>query len=65
MKTEIKPCPFCGGEAHVYQTLGEKWACGCNLLVGSDKCGISAIRMIRNDAVEAWNRRVMEKTGND
>lgn len=27
--------------------------------------GISAIRMIRNDAVEAWNRRVEEAEQNE
>lgn len=61
--TELRPCPFCGGEAkvwveyihygnrHVYDEMNE-YHCGC------EECGISmSSRATEEDAIKDWNRR--------
>lgn len=57
---ELKPCPFCGGEAKVitgscwlWQHAVECKDCGANT---GYKSGISP-SVAKNKAVEAWNRR--------
>lgn len=54
---ELKPCPFCGGEAVVtkhHNRFTEWYLCSCK------KCHISQTGSeygFRFEAVEAWNRR--------
>lgn len=52
--SELKPCPFCGGEAEV---LGEtKWSRGA--FVGCLKCRATIDRQATEaEAIEAWNTR--------
>ena len=58
-KVELKPCPFCGGEAVLLED-GERYyryqvAC-CN-------CGIRVVaEHISTDAISAWNRWATHKT---
>ena len=57
---DLKPCPFCGGEAlldHDYEGMGASY-------VRCKKCGLESIRFIKSfecasddRAVEFWNRR--------
>ena len=54
---ELKPCPFCGGEA-VYPeglTVGGYW-------ITCSKCGIEQGHgyMTQEEAIAAWNRRATE-----
>lgn len=59
---ELKPCPFCGGEARLraFRTyiqskhrMGEKYYIECC------ECGLNAPNFInKEEAIEAWNRRV-------
>ena len=50
--TKLKPCPFCGGEAHLMHD-GHWISCeGCQ--------AESGYRPTRETAIEAWNRRVEE-----
>ena len=62
---ELKPCPFCGGEAHTYTystmskgKLVDVWVVHCK------RCGLNYPPKIRGyqgkyefEAIEAWNRR--------
>lgn len=61
---ELKPCPFCGGNARISSdteatkdSQGRLWA----FTVVCDKCcGSSGLTFKPEKAVEAWNRRVTE-----
>lgn len=66
MKThDLKPCPFCGGEAYIckenipyHPTL---YAVDC----GNDKCLVDPSTEFYEDkeeAIEAWNRRVKDES---
>lgn len=47
---ELKPCPFCGGEAELFQEYG--WAVSCT------SCCVKTLKYrIREKAIKAWNRR--------
>ena len=50
-EAELKPCPFCGGEAGFYAETVH-W-------INCKKCGAeSAYYETPEEAIEAWNRRV-------
>ena len=51
-ETELKPCPFCGGEARRYN--GNLDLCG----IVCKKCGAKVYgRADKASATRAWNRR--------
>lgn len=60
MNEKLKPCPFCGGKAHLdkdrwgyYQEIYYKVECA-NLL----NCGAETQRYrAKSDAIKVWNRR--------
>lgn len=55
MPNELKPCPFCGGEATLYRVPNTPM-----VLYGvkCEKCDCRIHpRVLRKDAVYAWNRR--------
>ena len=59
METEIRACPFCGGEAHAALAA---YAGGATAHVVCDGCGAKVYGYGRGelglrDAVESWNRR--------
>lgn len=60
MKTELKPCPFCGGKAEVvpYSVYGKVKSYFVNCL----KCGCQ-IRdyTSKQNAEKAWNRRANDE----
>ena len=50
---QLKPCPFCGGRAGIYQDYMGFWHVQC------DNCGIGTLNNeIKELAVRSWNRRV-------
>lgn len=55
---DLKPCPFCGGEARietVNHDYGVSYSVGC---FGSGRCGANfTLFDHRNDAIATWNRR--------
>ena len=63
MMAELKPCPFCGGEADCnnngFMQYGwKKWAVECPM------CGVvSHFFDTEEKAIEAWNRRVGDTNG--
>ena len=54
MKTELKPCPFCGGEAGKYadEQTAIVWCKNCDASVFDDNLDSAAAR---------WNRRPITK----
>ena len=64
-KIELKPCPFCGGEAGIYANEG--------VVVICKKCGAMSKRFTDvylkggltcnavDSAVESWNRRTVDE----
>ena len=58
---KLKPCPFCGGEASVYET-GYMYSAP-QYYICCDECGSGiAVFNTEQDAIEAWNRRVPQRT---
>ena len=60
-KTELKPCPFCGGRAYIGSWDFYAWFVEC----GKYKCPvIPQTREYKreSDAIKAWNRRASDGT---
>lgn len=67
MTDKLKPCPFCGGEAHARQMMiwddrgihtddDGKWTVECEHWGCMAECGCS-FYTIEAEAIEAWNTR--------
>ncbi|MDD4566088.1 MAG: Lar family restriction alleviation protein [Eubacteriales bacterium] len=52
---ELKPCPFCGGEAKLMNYNGFGVQCKDEICIGHD---LLPACVTREDAIAAWNRRV-------
>jgi len=50
--TELKPCPFCGSKAEIYQDYEGSWTIECTVCFAR-----SWPRKDKEQAIEAWNRR--------
>ena len=57
---ELKPCPFCGGEAKVMDMGFPYW-------VYCTKCyaKVHGGTLDEKDSIEAWNRRARDETDKD
>lgn len=54
MSDELKPCPFCGGEALIGQTLDNAWYAMC----AKDHCSkLECYWRTKAEAITAWNTR--------
>lgn len=58
-KIELKPCPFCGGEAVLVKT-NQSFANAYSVCCSDKFCRGRAFKPVRAEhiAIEAWNRRV-------
>lgn len=62
MNKELKPCPFCGGEAATFarmNSIGEMFYGGMCKNTGC--CLIPAVYTSESMAVEKWNRRTTDE----
>lgn len=61
---ELKPCPFCGGEAELNKSFTNNWSAYvmCSDCSARTALFVQSIDWCANDeAVKAWNRRVSDK----
>lgn len=77
MNIELKPCPFCGGEAHIRRTVDNRileyyvscFTCGAETsrvaYLGDAIKDIDAITKAVNYVTKSWNRRVSEENQED
>jgi hypothetical protein len=69
MGNELKPCPFCGGEAIAvhpdeYGSGGQHvppYHASCDMTRGG--CGVSVIGETEKEAAATWNRRALDPVG--
>jgi len=54
---KLRNCPFCGGEAMANESSWQGWWYGW---VVCPKCGVKIERQTKADAIEAWNKRVVD-----
>ena len=52
---ELKPCPFCGGEAFIYYSGSPSNGSFAEVICRECKC--QTLRLRGDKAIEAWNRR--------
>lgn len=57
MTNELKPCPFCGGDARMAYGALHKW-------IVCERCGASSVlRSLGGEAIESWNARAERTCG--
>ena len=54
--TELKPCPFCGGE-RLLEAMQKPVGAGEYFMIKCADCSAEITRTSKRKAVEAWNRR--------
>ena len=58
MLSKLKPCPFCGGKAKLYQDITGQYVIQCNVCAATmPSCYPNNIRW-KAEAIKAWNRMV-------
>jgi Lar family restriction alleviation protein len=59
---ELKPCPFCGGEAEIKKTK-QCWTEAYSVVCKDKGCRGHAVKPLRDKeaAIVAWNRRAADE----
>ena len=65
MENELKPCPFCGGDAELrHECAGPGYS-----YIQCDQCGIKSVSFMKafdrssdEEAISYWNRRCTDGT---
>ena len=60
MANELKPCPFCGGEAFVYKRSWSVWHTSptdYTVICADCRAGVRHYFSKEAEAIKAWNRR--------
>ena len=55
--TELKPCPFCGGEAEIEEIYYTFWHLK-TYYVRCTRCGCRTMEDNKEYAIQDWNRRI-------
>ena len=61
---DLKPCPFCGGEAIIVYSAKRKDFYGRDIegtAIACDNCNATIFFRSRRLAIEAWNRRAKDE----
>lgn len=61
--TELKPCPFCGGDAKLRDTTYGNNISAYVVRCGNVDCDVrptTSYFRVRKDAIERWNRRATD-----
>ena len=62
MSEELKPCPFCGGEAEIFEYKNKRFVPSIQYRGGCFECGQTVcLENTREDAIKAWNTRANEE----
>ena len=75
MTDELKPCPFCGGQASEWRqeaySIDSSYDCigckSCGVVIPHDAKSWDALKRVwrgdeRKEAIAVWNRRTQEQT---
>lgn len=65
-KPDLKPCPFCGGEADIEELAGGMGDCAFSVGCQKEHCfGYQSYARfsLRSDAIKAWNIRLYRQAG--
>lgn len=57
-EVKLKPCPFCGSEAKVWQGMFGGWRAFCT---NRKSCGAMIVCATEQDAIRDWNRRINDE----
>ncbi len=58
MSEKLKPCPFCGGDASIYEVTSEEENFS-GYMVSCDDCGCGTTAFdVQDMAVQSWNKRI-------
>jgi Lar family restriction alleviation protein len=57
--TELKPCPFCGSKAEVWEGVFGGWRAFCT---NRKSCGAMIVCATEQDAIIEWNKRIPPTT---